>query len=109
MLMWVLNLIGLANAHRKYTRKMSDRCELRLLASHPVQYQVPYYRLLAEAGVALEVGFYHQGTAGRSGYDEEFGIAFAWDLDLLTGYRHRVFLDEPAQYSLREQARVSVR
>lgn len=58
-----------------------------ILTSHPIQYQAPWFRALA-AAVDLEVFFCHRQSAaeqGRAG----FGVAFNWDIDLLSGYRHR--------------------
>ena len=60
---------------------------LGILTSHPIQYQAPWFRALAKE-VDLEVFFAHRQTAaeqGRAG----FGVAFEWDVDLLSGYEHR--------------------
>ncbi len=86
---------------------MSNHFEtkLRILASHPVQYHVPFYRTLVECGLNVDVFYYHHGTAGRVGYDPEFGLEIQWDIDLLNGYPRRTFLTRSATYSLREQAR----
>lgn len=65
--------------------------ELKILASHPVQYHVPFFREIHAAGLDIEVGYTHQGTAGRVARDGGFGIDFAWDLDLLSGYPYRIF------------------
>ncbi len=57
---------------------------LALIASHPVQYQVPWYRALATM-TDLRVFFAH-----RIGADEQaragFGVAFDWDVPLFDGY-----------------------
>lgn len=78
---------------------------LRVLASHPVQYHVPFYRALVGDGLDLEVGYYHAGMAGRKGYDREFGMDIQWDVELLEGYPYRIFLDGTATYSKLEQLR----
>lgn len=58
-----------------------------LIASHVIQYQAPFFRLLAEK-VDLEVIFC--STDGARVYrDAEMQTTFRWDLDLLSGYRHR--------------------
>ena len=60
-----------------------------ILASHPIQYQAPWFRGLA-ARADVTVFFAHRQTAeqqARAG----FGVAFDWDVDLLSGYKH-VFL-----------------
>jgi len=60
---------------------------LGILASHPVQYQAPWFRTLAQQ-VDLEVFFAHRQTP-KGQADGGFGIAFDWDIDLLSGYKHR--------------------
>jgi glycosyltransferase involved in cell wall biosynthesis len=62
-----------------------SRFRVAIVASHPVQYQAPWYRALAER-VDLHVFFAHRPTAGdqaRAG----FGVGFDWDVPLLNGYR----------------------
>ena len=59
---------------------------LAVVASHPVQYQAPWYRALARV-VDLHVFFAHRiqpGDHARSG----FGVAFEWDTPVLEGYSH---------------------
>ena len=56
-----------------------------LIASHPVQYQAPWYRELATM-TDLRVFFAHRADAGehaRAG----FGVAFEWDVPLFDGYQ----------------------
>lgn len=79
---------------------------LKIFASHPVQYHVPFYRALLDAGADVDVMFYHRGTAGQRALDEEFGISIEWDLDLLSGYPYHIGLDGRATYSLAEQLRL---
>lgn len=67
---------------------------LGILASHPIQYQAPLFRALAER-LDLEVFFAHRQTPEQQGTDG-FGTAFDWDVDLLAGYRSR-FLDNHAR------------
>ena len=68
---------------------------LGLLSSHPIQYHAPLFRELA-LRCDLTVYFAHrqspqdQAAAG-------FGVPFEWDIDLLSGYRHR-FLHNNAKY-----------
>jgi glycosyltransferase involved in cell wall biosynthesis len=61
------------------------RIKLGVVASHPIQYQAPWFRNLAER-VDLTVIFACQLDAKAQGKD--FGRAFVWDVDLLSGYRH---------------------
>lgn len=60
-----------------------------LIASHVIQYQAPFFRLLAkEPDLDLEVLFC--STDGAKVYrDPEMQTTFRWDLDLLGGYKHR--------------------
>ena len=71
----------------------SRRCSLAVLASHPIQYFTPLYRLLADSpDLDVDVMFYRDfGVKPR--FDKQFGQAFAWDTDQLSGYRHRFLLN----------------
>ncbi len=69
---------------------------LAILATHPIQYQVPVWQALARDGrVPFEV-WYLTDHGSQASLDREFGKAFAWDLDLLSGYRHRFLEVAPA-------------
>jgi glycosyltransferase involved in cell wall biosynthesis len=58
------------------------------LLSHPIQYQSPLLRLLAQQpGLELTV-FYTSDFSVRSYHDKGFGAAVEWDVPLLGGYRH---------------------
>lgn len=60
---------------------------LGILASHPIQYQAPWFRALADR-IDLTVYFAHRQSPeeqGKSG----FGVSFDWDTDLLSGYTHQ--------------------
>jgi len=61
--------------------------KLAYLVSHPIQYQAPLLRLLAqEPQVHLKVFF---GTNTAEGFrDSGFGTAVKWDVPLLEGYDH---------------------
>jgi glycosyltransferase involved in cell wall biosynthesis len=57
------------------------------VASHPVQYQAPWYRALS-ACLDLRVFFAHRATPAdqaRAG----FGVEFEWDSALVGGYEHQ--------------------
>ena len=65
---------------------------LAILATHPIQYQVPLWQALAKDGrVPFEV-WYLTSHATKKSHDVEFGKEFSWDLDMLAGYPHK-FLD----------------
>lgn len=65
---------------------------LGILATHPIQYHAPLYREMARrGGVDLTVYFAYRPTPEEQG--EGFGVPFAWDVDLLSGYRHRFLIN----------------
>ena len=56
---------------------------LAILTTHPIQYQVPLWQLLAEDGrVPFEV-WYLSSHAVEQSYDREFSSNFAWDIDMI--------------------------
>ncbi|HYI10636.1 MAG TPA: glycosyltransferase family 4 protein [Thermoanaerobaculia bacterium] len=60
-----------------------------IVASHVVQYQAPFFRLLA-ADPEVEVTVLFCSRAGAETYvDTEMQTTLRWDLDLLGGYEHR--------------------
>lgn len=64
--------------------------KLGILATHPIQYYAPLYRALAcRPGMDLTVYFAHNPTPEEQGVG--FGVPFAWDADLTSGY-HNIFL-----------------
>ncbi len=67
----------------------SRRQSLAVLASHPIQYFTPIYRRLAQVpGLEVDV-FYCRDFGVRNQFDKQFGRAIQWDVDQLSGYRHR--------------------
>lgn len=69
---------------------MSEALRLGILATHPVQYHAPLYRALStDPRVRLTVYFAHRPTPIEQGVG--FGVPFAWDVDLTSGFDH-VFL-----------------
>ena len=81
-----------------------EQCRVRLayLVSHPIQYQAPLLRRIAqEPDIDLTVLFGSDFSV-RDYKDEGFGVGVKWDVPLLDGYRHE-FL--PA---LRDNATVGV-
>jgi glycosyltransferase involved in cell wall biosynthesis len=56
------------------------------VASHPIQYQAPWFRALAASpDIDFSVLFVQQPGAVEQG--RGFGVAFEWDVPLLEGYR----------------------
>ena len=73
--------------------------DLKILASHPIQYQTPIWRKLTSHDCDIRVGYFHQGTAGKRARDVDFGIEVEWDIDLLGGYSYRIFHEGAPDYS----------
>lgn len=67
-----------------------DRVRLGYLVSHPIQYQAPLLRRLAqEPDIDLLVLFGSDFSA-RGYQDRGFGVEVAWDVPLMEGYRSKV-------------------
>ncbi|RWU08612.1 glycosyltransferase family 4 protein [Pedobacter chitinilyticus] len=63
--------------------------KLVIIVTHPIQYYVPIFRLLAKQ-CKLKV-LYTWGEDGiRPKYDPDFGKTISWDLPLLEGYQYEV-------------------
>src|ERR1700754_573695 len=84
------------------TDASKETVRLAYLVSHPIQYQAPLLRRIAqEPDIDLTVLFGSDFSV-RGYKDEGFGVGVKWDVPLLEGYQHE-FL--PA---LRDNATVSV-
>ena len=59
---------------------------LAVLSSHPIQYNAPIFRKIAEK-VDIDVFFAHKATPADQA-NAGFGVSFEWDVDLTSGYRH---------------------
>lgn len=67
---------------------MTKKIKLAYLVSHPIQYQAPLLRRIAqEPDIELTV-FFGSDFSVRGYRDEGFGIEVKWDVPLLEGYRH---------------------
>lgn len=68
---------------------MTKKIKLAYLVSHPIQYQAPLLRRIAqEPDIDLTV-FYGSDFSIRGYKDEGFGgVGVKWDIPLLDGYRH---------------------
>lgn len=63
--------------------------KIAIIATHPIQYQAPWYRALAgSCEIDADVFFCHKATPQEQA-DAGFGVAFDWDTSLLDGYPHR--------------------
>ena len=62
---------------------------MALFATHPIQYQVPWFQALAaHPGLALKVFFGQVPNAIQQGVG--FGVGFQWDIPMLEGYESEV-------------------
>lgn len=59
---------------------------LAVVATHPIQYQVPWFQALA-AEPSLDLTVYFACLPDAQAQGAGFGIPFAWDIPLLDGYR----------------------
>ena len=65
------------------------RKRVAVVASHVIQYQDPFFRLLA-AAPDIELTVLYCSRAGAEAYrDEDMKTTLRWDLDMLQGYEHR--------------------
>lgn len=70
---------------------LSPRVRIAAFVSHPIQYRTPLWQELGRRpGVELTV-FYFSKHGVVPAIDPGFGVAFAWDTDVLAGHEH-VFL-----------------
>jgi len=68
---------------------LKKKVRLAYLVSHPIQYQAPLLRRIAqEPDIDLTV-FFGSDFSLRSYQDEGFGVDVKWDVPLLDGYRHK--------------------
>jgi glycosyltransferase involved in cell wall biosynthesis len=68
--------------------RLKGRVRLAYLVSHPIQYQAPLLRRIAqEPDIDLTV-FFGSDFSVRGYKDEGFGVGVKWDVPLVDGYRH---------------------
>jgi glycosyltransferase involved in cell wall biosynthesis len=70
-------------------------CELAIFLSHPIQHFVPWFRELDERLEGRLFVHYASRHGLEARHDPEFGASFAWDMDLVSGYRHQFWDDSP--------------
>jgi glycosyltransferase involved in cell wall biosynthesis len=73
---------------------MVVRPRISIIASHPIQYQVPLFRALSQAA-DLRVFYAHRQSPEQQA-QAGYGVTFDWDLDLFDGYVHE-FLNNRAR------------
>ena len=62
--------------------------KLAIVATHPVQYNAPLFRRIAEREKLQIKVFYTRGKTEGPRYDPEFRKSFSWDIPLLEGYEY---------------------
>jgi glycosyltransferase involved in cell wall biosynthesis len=71
--------------------------KLAILSSHPIQYNVPLFRMLAERGIIAVKVFYSWGKSVlQDKFDPGFGKVIKWDIPLLEGYEYE-FLENTSR------------
>lgn len=71
-------------------QEMSKTYKLAALTSHPIQYQAPLFRKLAQhSNIDLTVYFCGDFGVEKEQYAPEFGRKIKWDIPLLEGYKYR--------------------
>lgn len=69
--------------------RLNDKVKLAYLVSHPIQYQAPLLRRIAqEPDIELTV-FFGSDFSLRDYQDEGFGVQVKWDVALLDGYSYK--------------------
>lgn len=63
--------------------------KLAIITTHPIQYNAPFFKLLADRGVIEVKVFYTWGDGVlKNKYDPGFGKVINWDIPLLEGYQY---------------------
>lgn len=63
--------------------------KLAIVTTHPIQYNAPWFRLLAERGIVEPRVFYTWGQLEKEQkFDPGFGKQVNWDIPLLDGYQY---------------------
>jgi glycosyltransferase involved in cell wall biosynthesis len=63
--------------------------KLAVLTSHPIQYQAPLWRALAQHPKVEPMVYFLSDHGTVKHLDPEFGIEFKWDVPLLEGYQYK--------------------
>lgn len=70
-----------------------DKMRVAIVATHPIQYQVPWYRLLA-AQPHIELKVFYAMIPDEHQQGVGFGVPFQWDIPMLEGYDWQVLKNE---------------
>src|SRR5690606_37765332 len=64
--------------------------KIAIVSTHPIQYNAPWFRLLAkEFNVDLNVFYTWSQSEKGSKFDPGFGKSITWDIPLLDGYNYK--------------------
>ena len=63
---------------------------LAIVSTHPIQYNAPLFRLLAEDD-SIHLKVLYSKLSKEVKFDQDFGQEVAWDIPLLDGYEHASF------------------
>lgn len=66
----------------------TDRPKLAIIATHPIQYQAPLWKKLAQSSLLKLKVFYANNHGSVESYDPLYGKSFTWDVPLLEGYEY---------------------
>ena len=70
--------------------------KIAIISTHPIQYNAPFFKFLANRGEVEVKVFYTWGVQSIEKYDPEFDKAIQWDIPLLEGYDYE-FLENVAK------------
>lgn len=62
---------------------------LAIISTHPIQYNAPWFRMLAQSGnITIKVFYTWEQSKQGQNFDPGFGKVIAWDIPLVSGYDH---------------------
>jgi glycosyltransferase involved in cell wall biosynthesis len=67
-----------------------SQLRLGIVVTHPIQYQVPLFRHLAEGTVVEPIVFFLSEHGLKESFDNGFGRVIKYDVPLLGGYEYRI-------------------
>jgi glycosyltransferase involved in cell wall biosynthesis len=77
-----------AQSGKPVVYSVQRKLRLACFVTHPIQYQAPLLRRIAqEPDIDLKV-FFGSGSSVRGYLDKGFGVPVQWDIPLLDGYKH---------------------
>ncbi len=77
-----------------------SRPRLGIVVTHPIQYQVPLYRLLAARSAVEPIVFFLSEHGLAESFDPGFGRVIQYDVPMLGGYEHRLVPNRSPKPSL---------